>query len=260
MKDYTKDIEQHTPLKRISHFRFYEELNDFLPRKYQKKLFPYEFIGKPSIKDTIEAIGVPHIEVDLILANDKSVGFDFQMHGGERFAVYPVFESLDISPLIHLRPKPLRKTKFVVDVNLGKLAPKLRLLGFDTLYKNNYSDNQIVEISLRDKRIILTRDKGILKYSSVTHGYWVRSKNPKIQLREVIKRLQLENNMHPFTRCSICNGLLQPVEKSKIQNDIPPKIIQQFDNFMQCNTCNKIYWKGSHCDRISEMVRQLKIN
>ncbi len=196
------NTKQHTPTTRSAFFRFYEELNDFLAEEQRKKTFPYEFTGKPSIKDTIEAIGVPHTEIDLILVDGESVGFNYQMRGGERVSVYPVFESLDITPLVHLRSKPLRKTRFVVDVHLGKLAHKLRLLGFDTLFRNDFNNSEIVELSLQEKRIILTRDKRILKQSAVSHGYWIRNNEPKDQLREVVTRLQLEDNFKPFTRCS----------------------------------------------------------
>ncbi len=196
------NTKQHTPTTRSAFFRFYEELNDFLAEEQRKKTFPYEFTGKPFIRDTIEAIGVPHTEIDLILVDGESVGFNYQMRGGERVSVYPVFESLDITPLVHLRSKPLRKTRFVVDVHLGKLAHKLRLLGFDTLFRNDFNNSEIVELSLQEKRIILTRDKRILKQSAVSHGYWIRNNEPKDQLREVVTRLQLEDNFKPFTRCS----------------------------------------------------------
>lgn len=202
IKKQPMNTKQHTPTTRSAFFRFYEELNDFLAEEQRKKTFPYEFTGKPSIKDTIEAIGVPHTEIDLILVDGESVGFNYQMRGGERVSVYPVFESLDITPLVHLRSKPLRKTRFVVDVHLGKLAHKLRLLGFDTLFRNDFNNSEIVELSLQEKRIILTRDKRILKQSAVSHGYWIRNNEPKDQLREVVTRLQLEDNFKPFTRCS----------------------------------------------------------
>ncbi len=249
---------RHQPIKRLSYFRFYEELNDFLSKDLHNKEFSYEFIGKPAIKDTIQAIGVPHVEIDLILVNGKSVGFDYQLQGNEKISVYPVFESLDISIVNHLRPKPFRELKFIVDVNLGKLAPKLRLLGFDTLFENNYNDAEIVKISIEDKRIILTRDIGILKCKDVVHGFWVRSTNPHEQLKEVVKRLQLKNQINPFTRCSICNGLLYSVKKELLEDYIPQKTFLQFDKFMECENCKKIYWRGSHCERIDQMIEELE--
>ena len=128
-------------------FRFYEELNDFLPPEQRKKTVPYRFDGHPGIKDPIEALGVPHVEVDLIVVNGASVGFDYQLRDGDRVAVYPVFEALDVSPAVKLRDAPLRQTAFVVDVNLGRLARLLRLLGFDALFSNAYGDDEIVAIA-----------------------------------------------------------------------------------------------------------------
>lgn len=260
LRTNTMKDEQHAPITRTAFFRFYEELNDFLSEEQRKTTFPYEFIGKPSIKDTIEAIGAPHTEIDLILVEGKSVGFDYQMHGGEHVSVYPVFESFDITPLVHLRSRPLRETKFIVDVNLGKLAQKLRLLGFNTLFRNDFIDNEIVELSLQDKRIILTRDKGILKYNAVTHGYWIRNDDPKEQIREVVTRLQLENDFKPFVRCSNCNELLYPVDKKLLQDRLPNDTLLLFNIFMECKGCKKIYWRGSHYDRICEWIDELKVN
>ena len=248
----------HSPVIRKAQFRFYEELNDHLPEAWQKKAFNYEFKGRPAIKNTIQAIGVPHGEVDLILVNGESVDFNYQMQGGEEISVYPQFESLDISPVIKLRPKPLRENRFVVDVNLGKLAQKLRLLGFDTLFQNNFEDDKIIEISLKEKRIILTRDKGILKQNAVTHGYFIRNDEPKKQLTEVIERLQLQNSFRPFSRCSNCNGELEEVSKSNLSSILPNDTLNYYNEFWKCAGCGKIYWEGSHFGQILNWLNELK--
>ena len=251
--------EQHAPVTLTASFRFYQELNDFLPPYLRKVTFSRQFSCNATVKDTIEAIGVPHTEIDLILVDGESVGFDCKLLGGEHVSVYPVFESFNISPLIHLRSAPLRKTKFVVDVNLGKLALKLRLLGFDTTYTNDLTDSEIVELSVREQRIILTRDKGILKYRAVTHGYWVRNDDPQQQLIEVIGRLQLEDSFKPFTRCSNCNHLLHPVDKALLSERIPDDTRRFFNEFWQCGGCRNIYWKGSHYERICKWIDGLKV-
>ena len=248
----------HSPVIRKASFRFYEELNDHLPEAWRKKAFVYEFKGRPGIKNTIQAIGVPHGEVDLILVNGESVGFDYQIQGGEEISVYPQFESLDISPVIKLRPEPLRENRFVVDVNLGKLAQKLRLLGFDTLFQNNFEDDEIIEISLKEKRIILTRDKGILKQNVVTHGYFIRNDDPKKQLTEVIDRLQLQNSFRPFSRCSNCNGELEEVSKENLKSVLPDDTLNYYHKFWKCFGCGKIYWEGSHFGRILDWLNELK--
>jgi len=248
---------EHTPGRRVAEFRFYEELNDFLPLERQKRTFSHEFAGTPSVKDTIEALGVPHTEVDLILVEGESVGFDALLCGGERVAVYPVFEALDISPLIHLRPHPLRRTRFVLDVHLGKLARYLRLLGFDSLYRNDYEDAEIVAISLKDRRIILTRDKGILKTGAVTHGYWLRAIRPKEQLREVVKALDLGRGIKPFSRCMVCNVELCQVEKTDIVDLLPEGVRENQDKFVRCSGCHRIFWAGSHYEHLRELVEEL---
>lgn len=248
----------HSPVIRKALFRFYEELNDHLPEKWKKKHFPFEFRGTPSVRNAIHAIGVPHIEVDLILVDGESVSFSHQLKGGEQVSVYPIFESLDIEPVVRLRPKPLRDSRFIVDVNLGKLAYKLRLLGFDTLFRNDLEDDEIIEIALAENRIILTRDRGILKQNVVTHGYWLRNDNPRRQLAEIIGRLQLYDNMRPFTRCSVCNGNLQPAGKERLIDRLSSDTLQFYDEFWECTNCRKIYWKGSHFAHIIRWVNDLK--
>ena len=129
-----------------AHFRFYEELNDFLRLQHQKQAVTYSFNGHPGIKDPIEALGVPHPEIELIIVNGRSVGFDYQLRDGDRVAVYPMFESFDVTPLVRLRDAPLRRTAFILDVNLGKLARRLRLCGLDAMYRNDYNDRDVVNI------------------------------------------------------------------------------------------------------------------
>lgn len=247
----------HAPITRTLWLHFYAELNDFLPESLRNITFSRKFIGTASVKDRIEAIGVPHTEVDLILVNGKSVAFEHLISGGERVCVYPQCESVTGIPLVHLQPKLLPDIRFIVDANLGKLAVKLRLLGFDTLYKNDFADQEIVDLSVREQRIILTRDKGILKYRDVVYGYWVRDDNPKGQLQEVVQRWQLHSHFQPFTRCCECNTPLQPVEKERIKERLADETLQFVDDFMLCPGCNKIYWQGSHYQRFCRYIDEL---
>ena len=240
-------------------FRFYAELNDFLPPDKWEKAFSYRFSGSPSVKDAIEALGVPHSQVDLILANGTSVGFDYHLRGGDRISVYPVFESLDISPLLRLREEPLRKTAFVLDVHLGKLARLLRMLGFDTLYRRDYEDNEIIDLSAQEQRIILTRDRGLLKHRSVTHGYWVRSAQPLEQAREVLHRFDLCSQARPFSRCICCNALLDRIAQETVLSQLPAQIASHYDEFTHCSHCGKIYWQGSHYDRMRETIARILV-
>jgi len=233
-----------------ANFRFYEELNDFLPQKWKKTDFSYPISPNATIKDTIEAIGVPHTEVDLILINGHSVDFGYRLRNADRVSVYPIFETLNISNVTALRPDPLRIIRFILDVQLGKLARLLRMFGFDTLYENDYTDTDIVRIAMETERIILTRDIGILKRKRVLRGYWVRSVHAEEQIREVLNHFQLENQLAPFKRCIQCNTFLVPVSKENILERLPLHIQQTFNEFQHCPRCDKIYWKGSHYERM----------
>jgi uncharacterized protein with PIN domain len=237
--------------------RFYEELNDFLPEARRKRDFRHSFFGTPTIKDIIESLGVPHTEVDLILANGLSVAFDYKPLEGDMISVYPVFESIDISPVTRLRPKPLRVIRFIADVHLGRLAKYLRMLGFDTHYSNDLEDPVIVRIALKQKRIILTRDLALLKNSMVTHGYYVRSSQPAEQLGEVIRRFDLKDQIKPFKRCMNCNGPIRKISKEKVLHLLRPRTKAHFHEFYQCRDCKKVYWHGSHFDRMNRIIAKL---
>lgn len=237
--------------------RFYEELSDFLPEEKKKKRFTHYYIDRTSVKDLIESIGVPHTEVDLILVNGKSVNFKYIINDSDDISVYPVFESLDISEVQHLRAKPLRKPKFVADVHLGRLTRYLRMIGLDVLYKNDFNDDEVVLISLKERRAILTKDRGILKRNEVTHGYWVRSINVEEQVKEVLKRFDLQKEIKEFSRCIECNELLEPIKKELIFNRLQPKVAQSQNEFFHCPSCKKIYWKGTHYQRMLTFIKRL---
>ena len=244
----------HARRLRTVEFRFYAELNDFLPPDRRQRAFGYCFHGTPSVKDTIEAIGVPHTEVDVILVDGRSVGFDHLLAGGERVAVYPVFERYDVSPLTRLRPAPLRTTRFVADVHLGTLARNLRLLGFDTLWERDLDDEAIIAIARDDGRIILTRDTGILKNGRVTHGYWVRSTDPERQLEEVVAAIDLAGDIRPYTRCMECNGELERVERNAVARSVPLQVFLVYRDFRKCHGCRRVYWRGSHLNRLDSVI------
>jgi len=238
-------------------FRFYAELNDFLPEERRQREFTYEFLGSPAVKDAIEALGVPHVEVDLILVNGRSVPFSYRLQPGDRVAVYPMFESLDISPLTRLRPRPLRRPAFVADVHLRKLARLLRLLGFDVVFRDDADDPELVELSVREGRILLTRDRQLLKHGALTHGYFVRSERPVEQVREVIRRFDLAGQVRPFTRCLECGGPLERVAKEQVLDRIPPRTAAWLDEYVLCQGCGKLYWRGTHYGRLERLVAEV---
>ncbi len=240
-------------------FRFYEELNDFLPIEKRKQDFVFSFQGNPAIKDAIEAIGVPHVEVDLILVNGESKDFNYPLRDHDQVSVYPVFEAFDISPVTHLRPQPLRQPQFILDVHLGTLARYLRLLGFDVWYDNGYDDVEIVRIAFQQSRIILTRDLGLLKNKIVTRGYWLRNVKPKQQVSEVLDRFNLREQVKVFSRCLVCNGFIEPVPKQAILDQLLPKTKMYYEKFFQCQQCHKIYWQGAHFKKMLALVNELLV-
>ncbi|HEX2867333.1 MAG TPA: Mut7-C RNAse domain-containing protein [Ignavibacteriales bacterium] len=241
-------------------FRFYEELNDFLPEEKRKVRFTHFYTGRTSVKDMIESLGVPHSEIDLILVNGHSADFSYIVQDDDDISVYPVFESFDLRDLTHLRQKPLRKPKFVADVHLGKLARYMRMLGLDTIYDNNYAKDDLVNISIEKKRTILTRDRNILKRNDVTHGYWVRSEEPIEQAHEVIERFHLEGELKEFSRCMECNGVLETVNKEDILEELPPKVEQSQTEFYRCPNCRRIYWKGTHYEKMKKLIGKIEGN
>ena len=234
--------------------RFYEELNDFLTPRLRNAEFTHDFERRTSVKDMIESFGVPHTEVEIILVNGKSVDFSRIVQDGDQISVYPVFESFDVSPLIRLRPEPLRIPGFVLDTNLGRLARYLRLLGFDCLYANDYEDATVARISSEQQRTLLTRDRRLLQRKIITHGYFVREVRPRLQVKEVLSRFDLYRLVAPFSRCIRCNGALQTVAKQAIEERLEPKTRKYFNNFRMCADCGQIYWQGSHYQRAMQLV------
>jgi uncharacterized protein with PIN domain len=238
------------PERRTVTLRFYEELGFFLKPEQRKRPFVAAFHPGDTVKYLIESLGVPHTEVDLILADGRSVPFSYRLRGGERISVYPVFESLDVGSVTRVRPEPLREPRFVLDVHLGRLAKSLRMLGFDTLYNNTDDDRTLSEISHRDGRILLTRDRELLKRSMVTHGYCVRATRPRDQLSELIRRFDLVPRVRPFRLCLRCNEPLEAVQKSEVRELLPARVAETYERFRRCPSCGRVYWRGTHWENM----------
>jgi uncharacterized protein with PIN domain len=219
-------------------FRFYAELNDFLPSERRYAAFDYEFLDSAPVKDRVESFGAPHTEIDLILANGEPVDFAYRVQDGDRIAVYPVFEAFDIASVTRLRPAPLREPRFLLDAHLGRLARYLRLLGFDAAWSAGADDAELAARSRDERRILLTRDVGLLKRSAVTHGYWLRRTRPREQTLEVVERFDLARLARPFSRCAVCNQPLGRVSGL----------------LHRCATCRRVYWEGSHGDRLRPLL------
>jgi uncharacterized protein with PIN domain len=238
--------------------RAYAELNDFLPPESRGVAVRRPFRSHQTVKDVLEAMGIPHTEVDLILVNGSPRGFGHRPSAGDRIAAYPTFEALDIGPTARLRPVPLRDPRFAVDVNLGRLARLLRVLGFDVWWSSDADDATLAEVSLDEQRILLTRDRGLLKRRAITHGLFVHSQHPEEQTLEVIRRLDLGQRLAPLTRCLHCNGELAAVSKDEVIDQLEPLTRQYYEEFSRCVECGRIYWAGSHHARLVGLVERLR--
>ena len=238
-------------------FRFYAELNDHLALANRHRTLYRAFTVPGSVKDLIESFGVPHTEVDLVTVNGESEEFSRLVQDGDRVAVYPVFEALDIAVATRLRPRPLREPKFVLDVHLGRLAAYLRMLGLDAAYSNAADDAELARISAEQRRILLTRDRGLLMRSAVTHGYWLRQTAPRRQTAEIVRRFDLARRIDPFTRCMACNAPLVPVAKEQFGGRVPPGVAASRDEFRECPVCRRVYWHGTHDRRMRRWIEEL---
>ncbi len=235
-------------------FRFYEELNDFLALGRRGREFASPCAQAATTKHMIEALGVPLTEVDLVLVNGESVGFDRLLRDGDRVAVYPKFETFDITPLLRVRAQPLRVTRFVADAHLGGLAHLLRLTGFDTLYDNHFRDDEIARIAAAEGRIVLTRDRELLKRRGITHGCYVRALRSCEQLREIFDRLDLARSARPFSLCLSCNESLHPIDKALVETALPLSVRERYERYTVCDGCKRVFWEGSHWRRMQTLV------
>jgi uncharacterized protein with PIN domain len=230
-------------------FRFYAELNHFLVPALRQRSFRRACSRDASVKHMIEAFGVPHTEVELILADGVPVHFSHRLRDGESVSVYPQMPALDVASPLPLRP-PLADKRFVADAHLGQLAKNLRMLGFDVLYRNDYSDAEIARIAAGQDRIVLTRDRDLLIRKEVVYGCYLHAIGTEQQLLDVLRRFDLADSVRALSRCLSCNGLLQTVEKSAVEHRVPQHSRQVYEKFYECESCAQVYWEGSHVERM----------
>jgi len=227
-------------------FRFHGALNDFLRSSQREQAIPLSFREHQTVKHLIEALGVPHVELGPVNVNGAEVGLEYQVQDGDAIEVYPIACGCPLEP------------RFLLDNHLGRLAAHLRMLGFDTLYRNDYEDAQLAAILEQDRRILLTRDRRLLMRKVVQYGYCLRSLEPLEQLREVIRRFDLLPRIRPFRRCLRCNAPLEPVSKQEVWPRLLPLTRKYYDEFRLCRSCNQIYWKGSHYERMQALIASLQ--
>ncbi len=237
--------------------RFYSELNDFIPIEMRHQPSSQPLKESCSVKHFIESSGVPHTEIALILVDGIPVDFDYTLHRNERLSVYPHFTSLDVSDINRICPLSPADIRFTLDVHLGKLASYLRLLGFDSHYRNNASDSELAADSSKEQRILLTRDRLLLKRSEISYGYCVRSSDPEWQLSEVVQRYSLLPLIKPYTRCLKCNGILNEISKNEVPLRIPKYVRDTYEDLHLCEGCGRIYWPGTHYSRMNAFIHKI---
>lgn len=233
--------------------RCHGALNDFLPRARRGQPVALPWSVHETVKHVVEAAGVPHPEVAALLANGVPVDFAYRVAPGDLIDAYA---HKDAPPALPLRP-PLEQLRFVCDVHLGRLAAALRMLGFDTRYRNDHDDQELAAVAGTDGRVLLTRDVGLLKRRAVIYGAFVRATNPEAQLREVAGRFDLRRHATPFQRCIRCNGLTEPVAKAEILDQLQPKTRRYYNEFWRCQACGQIYWRGSHVSRMQALIERV---
>ncbi|MFP4138071.1 MAG: Mut7-C RNAse domain-containing protein [Halomonas sp.] len=239
-------------------FRFHGDLNDFLPATRRGRVFAHDLERRAAIKDVIESLGVPHTEVDVILVDGVSRGFDYRLVDGDRVEVYPWSMAAPVTAPRHLRPHPPSPPRFVLDVHLGRLARYLRLLGFDSHYRNDLADEALAACADREQRVLLTRDRQLLKRKRIALAHFVRADDPWQQLEEVCDVFRLTPAFVPFTRCTRCNGRLARVEKAAVAHRLEPLTRRYMATFLECEACGQLFWHGSHVSRMEAMVERLK--
>ncbi len=223
---------------------FRSELNDFLKPAQRGSPIALCTEGHQTIKHLIESCGVPHTEVWRILVDGVPVIFSYLPTHGDILEVFPY------SPLERKQSLPNGQIRFILDMHLGKLARYLRLLGFDSLYRNDFDDDLLAEIAIRERRILLTRDRRLLMRRQLQLGYCPRALDPRAQLLEVLRSFHLFENVAPFQRCPHCNALLAAVSKESILDRLEPLTKRYYDDFHQCPSCQRVYWMGSHYEHM----------
>lgn len=248
-----------------AHLHLHGDLVDLLRRRSTGRVVPVPVPGPRSIKDAVESLGVPHTEVVAVVVDDVEVGWDARLQGGEQVHVHPVGATAGSIEVVahrlgHVRPPPpSRPLAIVADVHLGTLARWLRVLGVDTWWDHDADDADLADLAVRDDRVLLTRDRGLLMRAVVTHGALVRPDDPAEQLVEVAGRLLRPDDLAPGTRCPACNGEVDRVPVAEVADRLEPGTrAAGHDRVGRCRDCDRLYWSGAHAaalDRILALAR-----
>ena len=220
---------------------FAPELRFFLPNRFRSGLATVHPDGTSSLGHVIQSLGVPLTEVGSLRVDGRRPEPAYRPAPGDHVEVHPV-----------ARPQPLPAPRFLLDVHLGALARRMRLVGLDTAYSNDLDDVDLVEQANDERRAALTKDRGLLQRRHLWFGAYVRHDRPDDQLADVLDRFAPE--LRPWTRCPACNGLLAEVQKHQVEELLQPGTRRTYDQFSRCGSCGRVYWRGAHSDRLAAIV------
>ncbi len=227
-------------------FAFHPDLWALLPHAQRREVFWLTFQRHQSLKHLIESLGVPHTEIGEVRRNGQAVEVTGIPTEGDRIEVFPAPpQALPIPP------------RFVLDNHLGRLAAYLRMLGYDSLYRNDFEDEELAQIAVQQERVLLTRDRRLLMRRGIRFGHWVRSQYPREQVAEVVRRFCLNHRQGAFQRCLRCNTPLEAVSKESVLDQLEPLTRLYYDEFHRCPSCGQVYWKGSHYERMLDLIERL---
>jgi uncharacterized protein len=223
--------------------RFDERLWFFLVPRNRRSGVQVSCDGTSTVGHLVEALGVPLTEVGSLVASGRPVAPSYRPVGGD---------VLEVRPVTRPQRLPLAPPLFLLDVHLGALARRLRLVGVDSAYSNDAGDDELIVAANEQNRVLLTRDRGLLRRRSLWLGGYVRGDRPDEQLRDVLERFAPP--LAPWTVCTACNGRLTAVRKADIEGLLQPGTRRTYDAFARCPACGQVYWRGAHSQHLARIV------
>lgn len=217
------------------------ELRMFLRPSRRSGPVPVTLDGTSSLGHLVESLGVPLTEAGRLLVNGQPATPGYRPQPADVLHVETV-----------RRPQRLAEARFVLDVHLGALARRLRLVGLDTQYSNDADDATLVDQANAAHRVLLTQDRALLHRRRLWLGAYVRGARPDDQLRDVLDRFAPP--LAPWTRCPACNGVLAPAAKAAVDPVLQPGTRRSYQAFSRCAGCGQVYWRGAHSRRLDRII------
>jgi uncharacterized protein len=221
--------------------RFAPELRMFLAPRNRDGRVRVACDGTSSLGHVVESLGVPLPEVGELVVNGSPAAPGCRLSAGDLACAGAVS-----------RPQPVPSARFILDVHLGTLARRLRLVGLDVAYANDLDDDELIERANAGRRVLLTQDRGLLRRRALWLGAYVRGARPDDQLHDVLDRFAPP--LAPWTRCAACNGTLAPVSKADVSSALQPGTRRTYQAFSRCTFCGRVFWRGAHSRRLNAVV------